>query len=319
MGPYLSSPNKKKSSKSGKSLNFQYALSQAQGWRRSMEEHIIQHTDSTKQVSIFGIFDGHFGKEVSEFVSLHFIPFLLESRSYINQNYEQSLRETFVSMDDLMKTSEGTKELLRLARSLPGNQPVNIDTNSIFSGSTGLVVLLSGTKLFVANAGDSRCVLVRDQEIIQINTEHSAKLPQEQARILNAGGFVDQGRIMGSLTTSRGFGDFEFKKNSYISSKEQIVTAFPEVKLVELTGDESFLLVGSKGLWDLKSNVEIVGLIKEKILSGIQIVDIVEDLIDGCISESVESHHNLGCDNISLILILFNTPTVNFFNPESPC
>ena len=319
MGPYLSSPNKKQSSQSGKSLNLQYSLSQAQGWRRSMEEHSIHHTDNSKQVSIFGIFDGHFGKEVSEFVSLHFIPTLIESRSYINQNYEQSLRETFVLMDDLMKTTEGSKELLRLARSLPENQPVSIDTNSIFSGSTGLVVLISGSKLFVANAGDSRCVLVRDQEIIQMNTEHSAKLAQEQARVLNAGGFVEKGRIMGSLTTSRGFGDFEFKKNSYISNKEQIVTAFPEVKIVELTGNESFLVIGSKGLWDLKSNIEIMGLIKEKISSGIQIADIVEDLIDGCIAESTEIHHNLGCDNISLILILFNTLTLNFFNPDSPC
>ena len=46
----------------------------------------------------------------------------------------------------------------------------------------------------------------------------------ESRRIVAAGGFVESGRVNGSLALSRALGDFEFKQNSFLPPEDQIVT-----------------------------------------------------------------------------------------------
>jgi protein phosphatase 1G len=43
------------------------------GWRVSMEDSHIANTSLPNNISIFGVFDGHGGAEVSAFVAKHFI------------------------------------------------------------------------------------------------------------------------------------------------------------------------------------------------------------------------------------------------------
>jgi serine/threonine protein phosphatase PrpC len=69
--------------------------------------------------------------------------------------------------------------------------------NLRFSGSTCVSVLIVGTKVFCANVGDSRAVLVRaiqgpQEQILAIplNRDHKADEPDEEARILRSGGRV---------------------------------------------------------------------------------------------------------------------------------
>jgi serine/threonine protein phosphatase PrpC len=53
-----------------------------QGWRKRMEDSHI--TDISKgeneRFNIFGVFDGHGGKEVAEFVSNHFTEYFLQMK-----------------------------------------------------------------------------------------------------------------------------------------------------------------------------------------------------------------------------------------------
>jgi protein phosphatase 2C family protein 2/3 len=69
----------------------------------------------------------------------------------------------------------------------------------------------------------------------------------EKARINAAGGFVDFGRVNGNLALSRAIGDFEFKKSAELSPEQQIVTAFPDVTVHEITEDDEFLVVACDG------------------------------------------------------------------------
>lgn len=66
-------------------------------------------------------------------------------------------------------------------------------------------------KLFVANAGDSRCVLCRGQETVALTDDHKPTNPDEERRIKAAGGFVSDGRINGGLNLSRAIGDMNYK------------------------------------------------------------------------------------------------------------
>lgn len=49
-------------------------------------------------------------------------------------------------------------------------------------------------------------------------------LAGESRRIVAAGGFVESGRVNGSLALSRALGDFEFKTNGTLTAEDQIVT-----------------------------------------------------------------------------------------------
>ena len=51
----------------------------------------------------------------------------------------------------------------------------------------------------------------------------------------------------GNLALSRAIGDFEFKKSAELSPEQQIVTAFPDVTVHEITEDDEFLVIACDG------------------------------------------------------------------------
>lgn len=56
---------------------------------------------------IFGVFDGHGGSEVAEFVKRHFVNELEKNENYKKSYYEKALGETFMQMDIIMLKDEG--------------------------------------------------------------------------------------------------------------------------------------------------------------------------------------------------------------------
>ena len=72
----------------------------------------------------------------------------------------------------------------------------------------------------------------------------------EKNRITAAGGFVDFGRVNGNLALSRAIGDFEFKKSAELAPENQIVTAFPDVEVHDLTDEDEFLVLALRRFVD---------------------------------------------------------------------
>lgn len=72
MGPYLGTPNTEKDSENGNSDRVKWGATSMQGWRKSQEDAHIAHLDVDEDISLFGVFDGHGGKEVSIFVEREF-------------------------------------------------------------------------------------------------------------------------------------------------------------------------------------------------------------------------------------------------------
>lgn len=80
------------------------------------------------------------------------------------------------------------------------------------SGCTAVVGLLHGRDLYVANAGDSRCVVCRNGKAIEMSLDHKPEDDEESARIVKAGGRVTlDGRVNGGLNLSRALGDHAYK------------------------------------------------------------------------------------------------------------
>ena len=73
-------------------------------------------------------------------------------------------------------------------------------------------MLITESKIYCANAGDSRAILVREKAgAIALSKDHKPNLQQEQQRIEAAGHSVSMERVDGSLALSRALGDYSFK------------------------------------------------------------------------------------------------------------
>lgn len=72
------------------------------------------------------------------------------------------------------------------------------------SGCTAIVAIVRKPNLlYVANIGDSRCVLSRNGTAIELSEDHKPEDPIETARIEKAGGQITDGRVNGGLNLSR--------------------------------------------------------------------------------------------------------------------
>jgi len=74
------------------------------------------------------------------------------------------------------------------------------------------MALLVKNKLYVANAGDSRCVVSIDGHARDMSTDHKPEDEPELKRINAAGGKVSaDGRVNGGLNLSRALGNNFYK------------------------------------------------------------------------------------------------------------
>jgi len=268
-----------------------------QGWRVSMEDAHITRFNICKDIEdvhLFGVFDGHGGKEVAKFVEKHFVDELLASESFRKADYEQALKTTFLKMDQLLLTPEGKKEL---------HQYKNSDDHSgeSMAGCTANVALIVKNQMYVANAGDSRCVLSSKGNAVEMSHDHKPDLQTEKDRITKAGGYITDGRVNGNLNLSRAIGDLEYKKDSNLSEKEQLITAYPDVKTRELTADDEFFILGCDGIWEILSNQDIVTFVGERLKKLPMISNVCEELMEKIVAPDTAT--GLGCDNMTCIIV----------------
>ncbi|KAG1177167.1 hypothetical protein G6F70_002863 [Rhizopus microsporus] len=110
-------------------------------------------------------------------------------------------------------------------------------------GASGLVCYIVGTKLYVANVGDSLAVLSRNNgQAHEITQKHIPLNPSEISRIRAAGGYVsNSGLLNDELHVSRSFGYYHFIP---------VVNANPFVSTIDLEENDEFVIMASRGLWD---------------------------------------------------------------------
>jgi len=121
------------------------------------------------------------------------------------------------------------------------------------SGCTAVVALLRGNNLYVANAGDSRCVVSRNGKAVEMSIDHKPEDDIERNRVEKAGGKVTpDGRVNGGLNLSRAIGDHAYKDNPNVSDREQMITALPDVKTISLEfPSDEFMVIACDGIWYL--------------------------------------------------------------------
>lgn len=116
MGAYLSTPVTEKESGSGSDDTFEFGVCAMQGWRTDMEDAHVVNLEMKKggdesKIALFGVFDGHGGKEVAKFCAVHLPETLKETKGYKDSNFSEALREAFMGIDEVMMRAEHREEL----------------------------------------------------------------------------------------------------------------------------------------------------------------------------------------------------------------
>ena len=152
--------------------------------------------------SLFGVFDGHGGQEVSSFLSMHMHQLGAEEMC-------KDLEDTSNATEALRRAFERADYLVRdLATGSLSSNPTRSDP-----GSTAVVALLMGQSVFVANTGNSRAFICssrhggdsidaqanleggRDISLgelrpIALSRPHQVSQPDERSRLIQAGASI---------------------------------------------------------------------------------------------------------------------------------
>lgn len=142
-----------------------YGVASNIGRRPYMEDrHLaVGQLKSDPRASLYAVFDGHGGARAAEFCVRNLVHALTTDLSYPGQP-GKALASAFVRVDS---------EFVQLA---------NLSRPPIDDGTTAIAVLSIGRTLHIANAGDSRAVLVqRNGAALALSSDHKPNRPDETA------------------------------------------------------------------------------------------------------------------------------------------
>lgn len=192
------------------------------------------------QVALFGVFDGHGGKNAAEFAAENMPKFMAEEMKKVDGgDIVGAVKRGYLKTDE---------EFLKREES---------------GGACCVTAVLQKGGMVVSNAGDCRAVLSRAGRAEALTSDHRASREDEKERIESLGGFLvnhrGTWRIQGTLAVSRGIGDAHLK---------QWVVADPDTRTLLVDQQCEFLILASDGLWDKMDNQEAVDLARPLCISN---------------------------------------------------
>jgi protein phosphatase 2C family protein 2/3 len=254
----------------------------------------------------FGIYDGHGGNGCSLYLKNYL-------HNYVKNFSKESIKEAINEAEEKFIKDYALNEKGEI-----------IDQ----SGSCGIIAMIQKNKCIIANVGDSRLVIYKNNSIFFCTEDHKPGSDIEKERITKAGGKIYQTpslwplyqngkeieipwRVLpGRLSVSRTFGDIEAKDEKFGGNKN-VVVALPDITEIELNEDFNLIVLGCDGIFDVLSNEEILECIKivlkEKNINEITEETNISELCGdfaGMIIKSALAKDSF--DNVSCIVIAIN-------------
>ncbi|XP_023747130.1 probable protein phosphatase 2C 48 [Lactuca sativa] len=271
---------------SGKHVNgdFSMAMIQANSVLEDqcqLESGSLSSIEHGPQGTFVGVYDGHAGPEASRFINNHLFNNIKKLTSENEGMSDDVIRKAFLATEE---------EFISLVESEWLSNPKMASV-----GSCCLVGVICNGVLYVANAGDSRAVLAREEKGIngfkgvRVSEEHNASYEsvREELRSLhpNDPNIValkhNVWRVRGLIQISRSIGDVYLKKPEFNKEpllpkfilpepfNQPILKAEPSVLVQKLTPEDQFLIFASDGLWEHLSDQEAVDIVKSSPQNGI--------------------------------------------------
>lgn len=314
MGQTLDKAVEIKDTHRGSNDILQFGCSAEQGYRLSMEDRHntiddLAKTDLVSQnvkdwlkrtsttLAFFAVYDGHSGDTCADFLSKNLIsivineleknhtPTAADDTEFTLLNDDQKIQKSYIKADLLFQE----KDLINGAHAIKTKSGYHDGAPIDDGGSTAITAFIKRnnktgeTEIICANTGDSRSVLylgrsksddVKSGPVEPMSFDHKPTNADERARIKESGGYIEFGRVNGTLAVSRAFGDLGYKTNGQIEADKQAVIALPDIKRVNFNathdstdadGEYDFLVLACDGVWDVMDNKAVCDFVLEKI------------------------------------------------------
>lgn len=198
--------------------------------------------------SLYGVYDGHGGFRAAQYCKDNLLNYVLKDPEFMT-NPASALRNAFYRTDS---------EFSSIAKARMMND-----------GTTAVTAVIHAGRIYVANAGDSRAIVVQKGGKSRfMSIDHKPNREDEERRIKNLGGKVihwGRWRVQGVLAVSRAIGDV---------SLQPYVTCEPEILEKSISPEDEFLILASDGLWDVMRNEDVA----RQVLSSKSFLTVAKEL-----------------------------------------
>ena len=238
---------------------------------------------------IFGIFDGHGieGHLISQSI-----------KNYLNYNANSN-------------SFNSNNNILSLFNNLSSSINSSTSFKALESGSTAILTFINNEKIICANCGDSRAILISENEnkIIPLSRDHKPELPEEKERIIKCGGRVDKIFGMGpfrvwfqdadypGLAMSRSIGDGYAHKIGVIDVPEIL-----EFNLMKVR--PKAIILASDGVFEFVKNEDIKDII-EKYFYNMDAQGCAKEIVE--YSRKIWENSGYAIDDITCIVAFFES------------
>lgn len=212
-------------------------VSSCTGCRKTNEDtHVISEISFNAgyfayEAKVFTIFDGHGGSSVSSFLKTNI-------RKYLISNLQ---RYNSAGLSDIQIRKALQNCFLELDRDCQEK-----------GGSTATLAMVLDGKLWVANVGDSRALIVKRDEVLQLTEDANPEIYHYREQIEELGGSVTKDsegtyRVNGKTSMARAIGDHHIPS----------ITANAEVSWYPLNSKIYYLVVACDGLFEIPTTDEV--------------------------------------------------------------
>jgi len=119
----------------------------------------------SEDLTFFAVYDGHGGYRVADMALAHMFDFFVQAAG---KSPAEKLRDAVHKVSSLVLSD------------------VRLD----MEGSTAVIVHIGDTKYTSANVGDSRAILCRGSDAVNLTADHKPDSPSERSRVEKLGGVV---------------------------------------------------------------------------------------------------------------------------------
>lgn len=241
---------------------FIAAFISEQGLRTEMEDaHFLDLNFGGLGWVYGGIYDGHGGSYAARYTAEH-LPELFLQKYRASKLPLKAFTASYEQISDNMKNIE--------------------------SGTTAADFFIKDDRIYVANVGDTRAIVISRSKVLQLTIDHRIGNPDEEQRISRMGGVIRPPYVMRGLSglmPTRTIGDASFKPVGIIAT--------PSVREYEIQEDDLYLIAGCDGLFDFMSNEGIAEVARKYTKPNILLENLKQEVL----------FNRGGTDNLTVIAV----------------
>lgn len=241
---------------------MQAAVTSEKGIRPSMEDaHYLDLDFGGKGWIYGGIYDGHNGDYAAKYAAERLHQIFLE-KLLSGLTPEPAFTQSYETVSQEVSEQE--------------------------SGTTAVDILIKGNRIYMANAGDARAIVISQNSVSQLTVDHRVDNTEERGRVEKAGASIDYPYVIRGnlgLMPTRSIGDQYFKAVGVIAT--------PSISKHLIAPDDLMLVAACDGLWDFISNKGVAAFVREFAEPKL--------LLDALAREIL--FNRLGTDNLTIIAI----------------